>query len=77
YAYSNPALDRLIEALRTEPDEKRRNIAYIQAQHILYEDLPEIFLYSPKQRLVVNKRFKYVISPNRPGYYEQYFRILR
>lgn len=77
YAYSNPVLDRLIEDLRTQPDEKSRNIAYIKAQHILYEDLPEIFLYSPKQRLVVNKRFKYVISSNRPGYYEQFFRLLR
>jgi len=77
YAYSNPALDRLIEAIRTEPDDTRRNVAYIQAQHILYEDLPEIFLYSPKQRLVVNKRFQYVISPNRPGYYEQFFRLLQ
>ncbi|MFN0014935.1 MAG: ABC transporter substrate-binding protein [Saprospiraceae bacterium] len=77
YAYSNLELDRLIEALRTEPDVAKRNISYIKAQHILYEDLPEIFLYSPQQRMIVNKRFKYVISANRPGYYEQYFRLLR
>lgn len=77
YAYSNPELDRLIDALRTEPDETKRNISYIKVQHILHEDLPEVFLYAPQQRIAVNKRFKYVISANRPGYYEQYFRLLR
>jgi len=77
YSYSNPNADRLIEAVRTEADDTRRNVSYIQLQHILYEDLPEIFLYSPQQRIAVNKRFQYVISPNRPGYYEQFFRLLR
>lgn len=76
YGFSNTEMDRLIEAIRTEPDDLRRNVLYIQAQHLLYDQLPEIFLYSPQQRIAVNKRFKYVISPNRPGYYEQYFRLL-
>lgn len=75
YAFASPEMDRLIEAIRTEPDDQRRNVLYIQAQHLLYDELPEIFLYSPQQRLVANKRFKYVLSPNRPGYYEQYFRL--
>lgn len=77
YGFSNTEMDRLIEAIRTEPDDLRRNVLYIQAQHLLYDQLPEIFLYSPQQRIAVNKRFKYVISPNRPGYYEQYFRLLQ
>ncbi|TNE49825.1 MAG: hypothetical protein EP344_17770 [Bacteroidetes bacterium] len=75
YGFSNPEMDRLIEAIRTEPDEARRNVLYIQAQTILYDELPEIFLYAPQQRLVANKRFDYVLSPNRPGYYEGYFKL--
>ncbi len=75
YGFSNPDMDRLIESLRTEPDDERRSVQYIQAQHILYDELPEIFLYAPRQRLAANRRFKYVFSANRPGYYEQYFRL--
>lgn len=75
YSFANPEMDRLIEAIRTEPDEKKRNVLYIKAQYLLHDELPEIFLYSPQQRLAANKRFKYVLSPNRPGYYEQYFRL--
>lgn len=75
YGFSNPEMDRLIEAIRTEPNEAERNVLYIQAQHLVYDQLPEIFLYSPQQRIVANKRFNYVLSPNRPGYYEQYFRL--
>ncbi|MBK6933093.1 MAG: hypothetical protein IPH12_20360 [Saprospirales bacterium] len=77
YGFSNPEMDRLIEAIRTEPDDAKRNVLYIWAQHLLFDELPEIFLYSPKQRLVANRRFQYVLSPNRPGYYEQYFRLLK
>lgn len=75
YGFSNPEMDRLIEAIRTESNEAERNILYIEAQRLLYDELPEIYLYAPQQRLVANKRFNYVISPNRPGYYEQYFRL--
>ena len=75
YGFSNPEMDRLIEAIRTEPDEAKRNGFYLEAQKILYEELPEIFLYAPQQRMAANKRFNYVLSPNRPGYYEQYFEL--
>lgn len=75
YGYANPEMDSLIEAIRTEPDEAKRNAMYIRAQHILHRDLPEIYLYAPLQRLIANKRFNYVLSPNRPGYYEQFFEL--
>ena len=73
--YSNPEVDALIDAIRMEPDDTKRNALYIRAQEKLYDDLPEIYLYVPKQRIIVSKRFDYVLSPNRPGYYEQYFRL--
>ena len=73
--YSNPRVDALIEAVRTEPDDNKRTIKYIQLQQELHEDVPEIILYAPRQRTIVSKRFNFVLSPNRPGYYEQFFRL--
>jgi len=41
----------------------------------LYEELPEVPLFAPLQRIIVAKKFDYVLSANRPGYYEQMFKI--
>ncbi len=73
--FASPELDRLIEAVRTEPDEKKRNQYYLDIQKLLHEELPEIFLYAPQQRIAVSRRFDYVLSANRPGYYETFFRL--
>lgn len=75
FFYSNPAVDALIEAVRTEPDEAKRGEKYARLQQALHEDVPEIILYAPRQRIIVSKRFNTVLTPNRPGYYEQFFRI--
>lgn len=74
-AFANAELDGLIEALRAEPDEKKRNDLYLRIQQLLYDELPEIFLYAPQQRFAVSRRFDYVLSANRPGYYEAYFKL--
>jgi len=75
--FSNPEMDRLIEAIRTEPDDAKRNVLYIQAQHLAHDELPEIYLYAPQQRIAANRRFNFVLSANRPGYYEQYFELIK
>lgn len=77
FNYSSPEADALIEAIRTEPNDAKRNELYIKAQHLFHEDLPEIYLDAPLNRVIVSKRFNYVLTPNRPGYYEQYFRLLK
>lgn len=74
-AFANTELDRLIETLRAEPDEKKRNDLYLRIQQLLHDELPEIFLYAPQQRFAVSRRFDYVLSANRPGYYEAYFKL--
>ncbi len=73
-AFATADLDRLIEAVRTEPDEKKRTEYYLQIQKLLHDEQPEVFLYAPKQRIAVSRRFDYVLSANRPGYYEAYFK---
>jgi peptide/nickel transport system substrate-binding protein len=67
--------DSAIVAIRTTEDETTRNALYVKAQEIIHEEVPEVYLYAPLQRIVVAKRFDYVITPNRPGYYEQMFKL--
>ena len=74
--YVSAKADQLIEAIRTEPDETKRNALYLQIQQVFYDEVPEIELYAPLQRIIINKKFvKGIESENRPGYYEHFARI--
>lgn len=73
--FVNAAADSLIEAIRTTENPQRRRQLYLAAQQLLYDEVPDVFLYAPRQRYVASKRFRYVISSNRPGYYENLFRL--
>lgn len=74
--YINPKADSLIVAIRTEPDVAKRNELYLQVQQLFYEDLPEIPLFAPLQRVIISKKFvEGVESENRPGYYEHFARM--
>lgn len=66
--------DSVIVAIRTTENEATRNALYLKAQQIIHDEVPEVYLYAPLQRIVVAKKFDYVITANRPGYYEQMFR---
>lgn len=74
--FVNPEFDKIIEAIRGSQNETERNQLYIQAQQVLHDQVPEVFLYSPQQRYIGSKRFKHVFSTNRPGYYEQFFQLV-
>lgn len=74
-AYVNTKFDTLITNLAAEPDPAKRNPMYIQAQTILNDELPEVFIFAPKQVIITSKRFTPVVTANRPGYYEQMFEL--
>ncbi len=67
--------DSVIVAIRTTEDNAKRNALYIKAQEIIHDEVPEVYLFAQLQRIVVAKKFDYVISPNRPGYFEQMFKL--
>jgi peptide/nickel transport system substrate-binding protein len=73
--YINPTLDSIIDRIGAEPDDAKRDALYLDAQQILHDDLPEIFLFAPNQPIVTAKKFDAVVSPNRPGYYEHFFKL--
>lgn len=74
-AFANARADSIIVAIRSNPDEEARKELYIQIQQLLYEELPEVPLFAPMQRIIVANKFNYVLSANRPGYYEQMFKL--
>lgn len=67
--------DSVIVAIRTTEDEKVRGDLYRKAQVIIHEEVPEVYLYAALQRVVVANKFDYVLTANRPGYYEQMFKL--
>ncbi len=54
--YINPVLDSLIEKSLTTFDKKERKACFYQAQQILAEDVPVIYLYLRNSMFATNKR---------------------
>ncbi len=68
--YINPEMDRLIQLIRSTESEAERNQAYLRFQEILWEDQPQLFLFSPRERLIAQSRIQIEASSRRPGYLE-------
>ncbi|MCS7076255.1 MAG: ABC transporter substrate-binding protein [Bacteroidia bacterium] len=67
--FNNPKADKLIEKIRTEFDENERRKIYYELQKIIYDQQPYIFLWQPKERLIIHKRFQnQVIFDANPGF---------
>jgi peptide/nickel transport system substrate-binding protein len=49
WLYSNPEVDKLLEQGRQETDQAKRKAIYDQAQTIIANDAPVVFLYNVKQ----------------------------
>jgi peptide/nickel transport system substrate-binding protein len=47
--YSNPRVDELIEMGETEADVAKRHAIYDEAQGIVYEEAPAVFLFLPEE----------------------------
>lgn len=60
--YKNPEIDRLLEAGRREMDVAVRKQIYSDYQKLVADDVPWLFLSSPKSTAAVKKQFKGVES---------------
>lgn len=68
-SFINKRADELMEGMRLEFDDAKRNAMSVELQRIIYDESPYTFLYSPKYPSVYNKRLKNVkFYPVRPGY---------
>jgi len=72
--YSNPEADKIIEKIRTEYNVAERNKLYEKFQEILYNDQPVVFLFAPKEPVIISKKFPDA-KPTiiKPGFTLNYF----
>ena len=56
--YSNPQVDKLLDAAETETDRAKRAALYQQAQAIIHNDAPWVFLWLPQDIYGVSRRLK-------------------
>jgi len=56
WSYNNPALDKMLIAARTEPDEKKRIAMYHDIQALIAKDVPVIYLYYPPELQAMSTR---------------------
>lgn len=63
-----PELDQAMDQLATTTDEAERSQLYQKVQAILADEVPEIYLYAPKSRLIASKFFEHQPTTLRPGY---------
>ena len=67
--------DALIEALRSELDQDKRNQLWKDLQASIREEMPYIFLLSQKERISVHKKFDNAYATGiRPGYWKNGFK---
>lgn len=74
--FGNAETDKLIEDIRSELNEDKRNDLYRQLQVIIHDEVPYIFIWAPKERIAINKKFTnaetFVV---RPGFNEAAFKL--
>lgn len=73
--FGNADSDRLIEEIRSTLDPELRNQLMRQLQEMIYDAQPGIFLFAPKERIVIHKKFDAEATPLRPGFYLNEFKL--
>ena len=75
--WGNAKTDKMIETLISDLNPENRNKIYMDLQQMIHDDVPVIFLFSPKNRMAVNKKFsieKIMISP---GFLYNEFKLVK
>jgi len=67
--FGNEKTDALIDKIRETVDETKRNQLYKEMQKVIYEQQPAIYLFSPRQKLAIHKRFEASTSAKKPTYH--------
>ncbi len=74
--FGNAETDALIEEMRSELDEAKRNELEKEFQEILHDEAAYIYMFAPKERIAIHNRFEnadaYVM---RPGYWESGLKV--
>jgi len=75
-SFGTPESDALLDSIRVELNEDKRNAMYKKLQQIIHDDATYIFLTIQNERMAISKRFSNAEpSVVRPGYYEAGFTV--
>ena len=75
YNFENKQADVLIDKIRSELNEEKRNVLYKQFQDLIYDEQPAVFLLVRHERLAINKRFDVPLMVRRPGFLPNTFKL--
>lgn len=74
--FGNAETDKLIEDIRGELNEDKRNDLYRKFQVKVHDAVPYIFIWSPKEKIAISKRFTDIQTfIVRPGFNEAAFKL--
>ena len=77
-SFGTPETDKLIDEIRGELNEDKRNNLYRQFQVAVHDACPYIFIWSPKERIAISKKFTntetFIV---RPGFNEAGFKLAK
>jgi peptide/nickel transport system substrate-binding protein len=75
FQFENKQADTLIEQIRGELNEAKRNELYKQFQALLYDEQPAVFMFIRQERLALHKRFNAPVIARRPGFSPNMFQL--
>jgi len=75
-SYRSLVVDSLLEKIIFTKDGSERQGIYHRIQEEVYSDLPDIYLYSPKERIIVSKNWSSFATTKRPGYMANAFQFI-
>ncbi len=74
-SYSNLEVDQLIDLINQSTTIEERAKYNLKFQEIIHDELPYIYLYTPLERMAINKEFtNYNLSAMRPGFWAPGFK---
>lgn len=74
--FNNAECDAILDSIRVEMDQKKVVPLFMRFQEILHEEAAHLFLFVPKERIAIHKRFGDIYtSPLKPGYWVPGFRL--
>jgi peptide/nickel transport system substrate-binding protein len=75
-SFSNAELDGLISKINTTIDDQLLPDLYLQAQEIIHEEMPSIFINNGNDRIIISKKFDNIrVTSVKPNYYLNEFMI--
>ena len=75
FQFGDANSEALIQQIRAELNPEKRNQLYAEFQKLIGDEAPAIFLFEPKERLLIHKRFVAETTAKRPGYVLGLFRL--